>query len=49
MKLTIEAELEALQCESFDYFLHEVNPSNGLILDKTAENWPASIAATGLR
>lgn len=47
-KLTTEAELEELQRESFDYFLHEANPTNGLILDKTAENWPASIAATGL-
>ncbi len=47
-KLTIDAELEKLQRESFDYFLHEVNPTNGLILDKTAANWPASIAATGL-
>ena len=42
------AELEPLQRETFDYFLKEVNPNNGLILDKTAENWPASIAATGL-
>jgi hypothetical protein len=47
-KLTIDAELEKLQSESFDYFIHEVNPINGLILDKTAANWPASIAATGL-
>lgn len=47
-KLTIDAELEKLQRESFDYFLYEANLSNGLILDKTAENWPASIAATGL-
>ena len=42
------ADLLALQRETFDYFLKEVNPANGLILDKTAENWPASIAATGL-
>ena len=47
-KLTIDAELEKLQRESFEYFIHEVNPINGLILDKTAANWPASIAATGL-
>jgi hypothetical protein len=47
-KLTIDAELEKLQRESFDYFLHEVNPGNGLILDKTAPQWPSSIAATGL-
>jgi hypothetical protein len=42
------AELETLQRETFDYFLNEVNPANGLIRDKTAEDWPASIAATGL-
>jgi hypothetical protein len=41
-------ELEALQRETFDYFLHETNPANGLVRDKTADNWPASIAATGL-
>jgi hypothetical protein len=41
-------ELQSLQRETFDYFLKEANPSNGLILDKTAPNWPASIAATGL-
>lgn len=44
---TIEAELESLQRESFSYFEHEVNPANGLVNDKTAESWPASIAATG--
>ena len=43
-----DAELETLQRETFDYFLREVNPDNGLIRDKTADNWPASIAATGL-
>ena len=43
-----EAELEGLQRETFDYFLKEANPANGLILDKTTTNWPASIAATGL-
>ena len=30
------------------YFLNEVNPANGLVCDRTAANWPASIAATGL-
>jgi hypothetical protein len=44
---SIDAELSALQRESFSYFEHEVNPSNGLIKDKTADHWPASIAATG--
>lgn len=41
-----DAELEKLQHESFKYFLHEVNPANGLVIDKTAADWPASIAAT---
>jgi hypothetical protein len=43
-----DAELEALQRDSFRYFLHETNPRNGLVVDKTAADWPASIAATGL-
>lgn len=43
-----DAELEKLQQESFNYFLHETNPANGLVIDKTAADWPASIAATGL-
>ncbi len=42
------ALLNSLQKDSFDYFLHEVNPANGLIKDKTADNWPASIAAVGM-
>jgi hypothetical protein len=46
-KLTADAELEKLQHESFSYFLHETNPDNGLVSDKTAADWPASIAATG--
>lgn len=47
-KLGLEAELELLQHESFSYFWHETNPENGLVIDKDAKNWPASIAATGL-
>jgi hypothetical protein len=43
-----EAELEAIQRETFSYFIHEANPANGLIRDKTKADWPASIAATGL-
>ena len=46
--LTVDAELEKLQHDTFEYFLHETNPANGLVVDKTAANWPASIAATGL-
>lgn len=48
MKLSIDDELKLLQRESFSYFLHEANPENGLVIDKTAPDWPASIAATGL-
>jgi len=40
--------MQKLQRESFSYFLHETNPANGLVIDKTAPDWPASIAATGL-
>ena len=42
-----DADLENLQRETFDYFLHETNPANGLVIDRTDANWPASIAATG--
>jgi hypothetical protein len=44
----MQDDLAILQRETFDYFIHEANPANGLILDKTEANWPASIAATGL-
>ncbi|MGZ5218296.1 MAG: glucoamylase family protein [Caldimonas sp.] len=37
-----------LQRNSFGYFVHEINRANGLVLDKTRENWPASIAAMGM-
>ena len=47
-KLIVDAELEKLQRETFGYFLHETNPANGLVIDKTAPDWPCSIAATGL-
>lgn len=43
----LEADLETLQRKSFSYFVHETNPANGLVVDKTAPDWPASIAATG--
>ena len=43
-----EALLDRLERETFEYFLMQVNPVNGLIADKTRHNWPASIAATGL-
>ncbi len=40
--------LRHLQARSFGYFVHEVNRTNGLVLDKTEEDWPASIAAVGM-
>ena len=39
---------EILQRDSFSYFAHETNPANGLVIDKTSPDWPASIAATGV-
>jgi hypothetical protein len=40
--------MEALQRATFDYFIYESNPPNGLIVDKTHAGAPASIAAVGL-
>jgi len=40
--------LDAIQRDAFSYFLHETNRTNGLVLDKTCPDWPASIAAVGL-
>jgi hypothetical protein len=48
VRLSTDAELRLLQHETFGYFLHESNPANGLVLDKTEPGWPCSIAATGL-
>jgi hypothetical protein len=39
--------MDALQREAFAYFVHEANPLNGLIADKTEAGSPASIAAVG--
>jgi len=39
--------LDALQRDAFGYFLHETNPANGLVADKTQADAPASIAAVG--
>jgi hypothetical protein len=46
-KLSVADELHILQRESFSYFVHETNPVNGMVIDKTAPDWPASIAAIG--
>lgn len=48
MKLSADIELRVLQREAFSYFLHEASPRNGLIIDKTENGCPSSIAATGL-
>jgi hypothetical protein len=40
--------IDAIQRGAFDYFLCETNDANGLVLDKTSPEWPASIAAVGL-
>jgi hypothetical protein len=44
----LDATLEKLQYELFNYFLRETNPANSLVIDRNEANWPASIAATGL-
>jgi hypothetical protein len=40
--------LHDIQRGSFQYFLREVNETNGLVADKTTPDWPASIAAVGM-
>lgn len=40
--------LKSLERASFLYFVHQTNPTNGLVRDKSREGWPASIAAVGL-
>ena len=42
------AMMETLQRDAFGYFIHETNPVNGLVVDKTQPGAPASIAAVGL-
>jgi hypothetical protein len=43
-----EEDLNRLQVTTLQYYLHETNPENGLIRDKTEKGAPASIAAVGL-
>jgi len=42
-----EETLDQLQRAAFSYFLHAVNPANGLIADTTRDNAPASIGVVG--
>jgi hypothetical protein len=44
---TEEALLDQLQRAAFDYFLHAVNPLNGLVADTSRVNSPVSIAVVG--
>ena len=43
-----EADLHRLQKATFGYFLHETDPSTGLVRDSTHTGSPSSIAAVGL-
>jgi hypothetical protein len=45
--LSDEDLLDRLQRAAFDYFLHQTNPTNGLVADTTRKGWPASIAVVG--
>ena len=40
--------LNDLQRETFDFFIHEVDPTTGLIADKTQPGFPSSIAVVGM-
>jgi hypothetical protein len=42
-----EVHLDELQRDTFDYFLKEANPRNGLVPDSTRPGAPSSIAAVG--
>jgi hypothetical protein len=42
------ADLESLQRDTLGYFVHEVNPANGLVRDNTRYGAPCSITAVGL-
>src|SRR3954469_10612813 len=43
-----DEDLGRLQLTTLQYYLHESNPVNGLIRDKTDPRSPSSIAAVGL-
>src|SRR6187551_433912 len=47
-RLPTDKELARLQRTTVLYYLHETNPDNGLVRDKTAADAPCSIAAVGL-
>ena len=45
---TTDKLLETLERKTAAYFIHETNQDNGLVLDRTDGDAPASIAATGM-
>src|SRR3954469_20978485 len=47
-RLPTDEELGQLQWTTVLYYLHETNPDNGLVRDKTDPTAPCSIAAVGL-
>ena len=47
-RLPTDEELTRLQRTTVLYYLHETNPDNGLVRDKTDPDAPCSIAAVGL-
>src|SRR5678815_5518218 len=47
-RLPTDKELARLQRTTVQYYLHETNPDNGLVRDKTDPDAPCSIAAVGL-
>ena len=47
-RLPADEELRRLQRTTVLYYLHETNPDNGLVRDKTHPDAPCSIAAVGL-
>ena len=47
-RLLTDEDLGRLQWTTILYYLHESNPDNGLVRDKTHPKTPASIAAMGL-
>src|SRR4030095_14876659 len=47
-RLPIDRDLNLLQLSTVLYYLHETNPDNGLVRDKTDPNGPVSIAAVGM-
>src|SRR5690242_9391057 len=47
-RLPFDKVLSLLQLSTVLYYLHETNPDNGLVRDKTDPKAPVSIAAVGM-